>query len=69
MANLATTLAEATRLGFVGFQFDTRLAIGEIEMKAGRVGTGRARLAALEKDATEKGFLLTAHNAARLAGT
>jgi hypothetical protein len=52
-----------TRLGLVELQFDAWLAIGEIEMKAGETAEARAGLAALEKDATEKGYLLYARKA------
>lgn len=41
-----------------------QLALGEIEMKSGKAAAGRARLEALEKDATAKGFLLIARKAA-----
>ena len=62
--SLLATLAEATKDGFVGYQFETRLALAEIEMKSGKSGAGRARLEALEKDATAKGFGLIARKAA-----
>jgi hypothetical protein len=35
-----------------------------MEVKSGRAAAGRARLQALEKDATAKGFLLIARKAA-----
>jgi tetratricopeptide (TPR) repeat protein/TolB-like protein len=58
----------ATKHGFVPEQLEARLALGEIEMKSGEADTGRARLAALEKDAQAKGFLLIARKAARARG-
>jgi hypothetical protein len=54
----------ATKHGFVPEQLEARLALGEIEMKSGASDAGRARLAALEKDAQAKGFLLIARKAA-----
>ncbi len=45
-------------------QSSDRLALGEIEMKSAQTAAGRARLEALEKDATAKGFLLIARKAA-----
>lgn len=54
--SLNDTIAETTRAGFVGLQFDARLALGEIEMKSGQVAAGRAELATLKKDAGEKGY-------------
>ena len=60
---LRTTVAEATKYGFVGYEFEARLLIGEIEMKSGKTAAGRARLAALEKEAAAKEFLLIARKA------
>ena len=56
-------LDESTRDGLVSYQFEIRLALGEIEMKSGKTAAGMARLKSLEKDATAKGFLLIAHKA------
>jgi eukaryotic-like serine/threonine-protein kinase len=64
MKNLATVLAEATKTGFMGDQLEARLALGEIEMKSGKASVGRTHLAALEKEAAKKNFLLIARKAA-----
>jgi eukaryotic-like serine/threonine-protein kinase len=56
-------LDESTRDGLVSYQFEIRLALGEIEMKSGKAASGVAHLKSLEKDATAKGFLLIAHKA------
>jgi serine/threonine protein kinase/tetratricopeptide (TPR) repeat protein/TolB-like protein len=61
--SLEATLIEASQCGFVPYQYEARLALGELEMKSGKTTAGRARLAALEKDATAKGFLLIARKA------
>jgi eukaryotic-like serine/threonine-protein kinase len=61
--SLESILAEQTQLGDIPLQFEARFALGEIEMKSGNTAAGRARLAALEKEATAKGFLLIAHKA------
>jgi serine/threonine protein kinase/tetratricopeptide (TPR) repeat protein len=61
---LEATLSEAAKYGFVGSQLEARLALGEIDMRSGGLAAGGARLAALEKDAQAKGFLLIAHRAA-----
>ena len=61
--NLQGALADATKEGLAGLQLQTRLALGEIEMKASASAAGRARLFTLEKDAREKGFLLIARKA------
>ncbi len=60
-------LLDATRHNFTGYVFETRLVLGEIEMKSGHNATGSSRLAALEKDAHAKGFLLLAQKAATAA--
>jgi eukaryotic-like serine/threonine-protein kinase len=62
--SLAAILAEANRTGFVEYQLETRLALGEIETESGKIAAGHARLAALQKDAAAKGFLLIARKAA-----
>jgi len=61
---LESTLEQTRKYGFVPEQFDARLALGEIQMKSGEGAAGRAILAALEKEAKAKGFLLIAHKAA-----
>ena len=40
---LRSVAAEATRTSFVQDQFDSRLALGQIEMKSGEITTGRIR--------------------------
>jgi len=60
---LEGTLAEAQRYQFAPIEFEIRLALGEIEMKSGKTDAGRARLEALEKDATDKGYLMFAQRA------
>lgn len=62
--SLESVLAEATRTGHLGLQFEARLALGEIEMQSGKTAAGRARLKALEKEAAAKGFGLIARKAA-----
>jgi serine/threonine protein kinase/tetratricopeptide (TPR) repeat protein len=61
--DLEGVLVEATRLGLSQYQFEARLALGEMEMKSKETAAGRAHLAALEKDATATGFLLIARKA------
>jgi tetratricopeptide (TPR) repeat protein/class 3 adenylate cyclase len=61
-------LDESTRDGLVSYQFEIRLALGEIEMKSGKTASGMARLKSLERDATAKNFLLIAHKAKAAAG-
>ena len=61
---LSGTLVEASKYGFAGHQFEARLSLGEIEMRLGKITAGRVRLAALEKEARARGFLLIARKAA-----
>jgi eukaryotic-like serine/threonine-protein kinase len=61
--SLASVLAEATRLGCGRCRFEARLALAEVEMEQGKRLAARERFAALERDATSKGFLLVAHKA------
>lgn len=60
--SLQTVLTSARRDGFLGYELEARLALGQIEMKAGR-NAGGAGLTALEKDAAAKGFGLIARKA------
>jgi tetratricopeptide (TPR) repeat protein/TolB-like protein len=60
---LEGVLAAAARSGLMQWQLEARLAIGELEMKSGKVTAGRARLTGLEKEATAKSYLLIARKA------
>ena len=61
---LEALIREAADLGAVAIAFEARLALGEIEMRAGDTGAGRATLAALEREAAAKGFVSVARRAA-----
>jgi hypothetical protein len=67
--SLEASLAEAINHGYVGLQYEARLAIAEIEMKSGNLTAGRARLEVLEKDAHASGFLLIARKATAASRT
>ncbi len=64
MGSLQQRLTEASRNHLTELQFEAALALGETEIEAAKAGAGRARLQALEKDATARGFLLIARKAA-----
>ncbi len=66
--SLNDVIAAATKTGQVRFVFMASLALGECEIKAGKATEGRARLAALQKDAKAKGFYLIARKAAGIDG-
>jgi hypothetical protein len=63
-SGLEAVLREATQAGFVSYQFEARLALGEMGKKSGHMVTARANLASLEKEARAKGFGLIARKAA-----
>ena len=48
------------------YELESRLALGEIKMKAAEIDAGRADLAALKKDANARGYTLIALKAATL---
>jgi tetratricopeptide (TPR) repeat protein len=64
--SLTRIIAETKKAGFVGYELEARLALAEIQLRSARTATAQARLAAVEKDARSKGFLLIAHKAAIL---
>jgi len=53
---LEAAASEAAAYGFAGWAFEAQLALGEIEIKAGRRAAGLSRLQKLETDARAKGF-------------
>jgi tetratricopeptide (TPR) repeat protein len=65
--HLNSALADASRLGYVGYQLEARLALAEIHLRS-EVGSdrGRAELEKIKKDATAKGFNFIAHRAEAL---
>jgi DNA-binding winged helix-turn-helix (wHTH) protein/tetratricopeptide (TPR) repeat protein len=65
---LATILTKSQELGYKGIELDARLALADIEMKAGQTISGRAHLAAIEADAKGKGYNLVARKAALARG-
>jgi serine/threonine protein kinase/tetratricopeptide (TPR) repeat protein len=67
---LEDAIAEAAKYQFFRLHYEARLALGEIEMNSGKTGAARFRLHALEKDATDHGYVLIARKAhASLPGT
>ena len=64
---LNSSLAEARRYGYLGYQLKLRLALGDIEIRYGSAEAGRAELEAVARDANAKGFGLVASNAVAAA--
>jgi serine/threonine protein kinase/Tfp pilus assembly protein PilF len=63
LKTLESVQAEMLQGGFGGYELESRLFMGEIEISSGRVASGRARLEAMEKDAQQKNFNLLARKA------
>jgi TolA-binding protein len=60
---LASVEKEARAAGLVAIEFEARLALGEIERKAGQTAKARATFNALAQEAKTKGFNLIAAKA------
>ena len=60
---LQSALAQAIQHGYVGYEYDLRLALGELEVRSGNAVEGRASLAALANEAGAKGFGLVSRKA------
>jgi eukaryotic-like serine/threonine-protein kinase len=56
--------AEARRYGYIGYEFKSRLQVGELEIQSGKSALGRSHLEQLEKDARAAGFLYISRKAA-----
>ena len=63
MAELQPILAEAKKYGYVGYEFEAQLALGEIEMKSGGTPKAHPELVLLARHAQAKGFGLIARKA------
>ena len=63
LRNLNSINAATLQTGHVGYQLESRLLMGEVEITSGRMASGRARLERLENDAEHKDFILIAHKA------
>jgi len=57
ISSLESMLAEAKKYGYLSYQYEARLSIGEIEIKTGKSALANAGLASLEKDAQASGFV------------
>jgi tetratricopeptide (TPR) repeat protein len=65
---LAAIITKSRELSYMGVELDARLALAEIEMKAGQTTKGRAHLTAIAADAKAKGYNLIARKAATAGG-
>ncbi|MGA2737518.1 MAG: tetratricopeptide repeat protein [Bryobacteraceae bacterium] len=60
---LESALAQAIQHGFVGSEYELRLALGELEVRSGNAAEGRAMLVELANKAGAKGFGLISRKA------
>jgi hypothetical protein len=61
---LEIVTAQAKKSGFLGLEFEAKLALGEAELGTARATRGLAQLASVEGEARAKGFGLIARKAA-----
>ena len=59
-------MQDELKRGFLADEFETRLALAEIELKSGRAASGHAQLTAIKHDAQARGLGLVARKAAEL---
>jgi DNA-binding winged helix-turn-helix (wHTH) protein/tetratricopeptide (TPR) repeat protein len=66
LQGLQETIVEAHKFGYVVIELEARLALGELELKAGDTSRGHAHLLAVEKEASSRGlhYLATRSRAA-----
>ena len=64
---LQTTIANGKKSGYLGYQLEAELALGEVETESGRNGAGLSLLADVRRQAQQKGFQLIAFKATRVS--
>ena len=64
----STVLAEAKKFGYLAYELESLLITAEIEISSGKTAAGKARLQALQQQASAKGFNLLAQKALKLLG-
>jgi hypothetical protein len=60
---LGAVRSEAKRFGYVDYDFEARLQIGQLELRSGKAATGGAHLAQLQSDARSRNYALIARKA------
>jgi tetratricopeptide (TPR) repeat protein len=65
---LERALRDARAHGFVGIEFETMLAMADLEKRSGHAAVAREQLALLERAARDKGFMLVARKATAARG-
>jgi tetratricopeptide (TPR) repeat protein/TolB-like protein len=62
---LETVRGEASRYGYAVYNLESRLRLGELELKSGKQAAGRDHLTQLQSDAKAQGFALIVRKAAQ----
>lgn len=65
LRQIASLTKDGQNSGMLRLAYEATLAWSEIQIKAGNTAEGRTRLAALQKEALGKGYLLIARKAAK----
>ena len=65
---LTAVIAKSRELGYQRAELDARLALAELEMKAGQTAEARTQFSTVEADAKAKGYTLLARKAASARG-
>lgn len=65
---LQATIASARKFGYLEYQLEAQLALGEIEMTSCRGGAGLSMLAEVRRQAQQTGFQLIAYQTTRVSG-
>jgi eukaryotic-like serine/threonine-protein kinase len=63
---LQTTIATARKFGYLGYQLESQLALGEVETTSGRARAGMSLLAEVRRQAQQRGLQLIAYKATRM---
>jgi hypothetical protein len=64
LTSLESTVADARKGGVTAYELEARIALGEVELQAGRGQAGRGRLREAEAEARRLGLELLARQAA-----
>jgi len=65
---LQATIASARKVGYLGYQLESQLALGEVETTSGRSSAGMNLLVEVRRQAQQRGFQLIAYKATRVSG-
>ncbi len=63
ISSLQSTITSARKFGYLGYQMEAQLALGEVETTSGRVAAGRNLLAQVRRLAEQRGFRLIMYKA------